>query len=99
MKKSILSVLTIFSIAIVTFINIQSNDLSGKEDRILLADLIKISHATAECGDSGATVDCQDVENYGSGSFRHRICVDENNNCYCEWNDHEIMGTLGTCTP
>ncbi len=45
-----------------------------------------------------ADVQCVDVEDYGSGPNRDRICAD-GTTALCEWNDWSGQdATLGTCT-
>ncbi len=41
-----------------------------------------------------ATVNCKDVEVYGSGDFRDRICGATD----CSWEDHDASNNNGTCT-
>lgn len=44
-----------------------------------------------------ATVQCKDVENFGTGLLRDRICAD-GTTPHCDWEDYNIVGTNGTCT-
>lgn len=44
-----------------------------------------------------AEVPCFDVENYGEGVYRDRICVD-NGKAHCKFENHHYTSHIGSCT-
>ncbi|WP_238325478.1 hypothetical protein, partial [Lunatimonas lonarensis] len=54
-----------------------------------------IELAIAHSGGPGATVQCRDSEQVGSGPYRGRVCV-KAMKAFCDFEDHGIY-SLGTC--
>lgn len=83
MKKFICSLIVccLFMIGGISFTSMNAQDVT-------------VSNVKIECpeGTGSSTVTCRDVENYGEGIHRNRICED------CTWQNHQNFGTGGECT-